>query len=142
MTGNVLFTEPAAAPESTSPIFYRLQRNSGQNGKLQRTAGSSPDSAALASTNKCSVCLIGQLCDYVGLFPSCLTGVNPVLCDAGVEFGARMITIDGKQVKLQIWDTVSEGEGRGLVMENMGVSSIDLQEYRGRPPPTMDYCQL
>lgn len=25
----------------------------------------------------------------------------------GVEFGARMITIDNKQIKLQIWDTVS-----------------------------------
>jgi len=25
----------------------------------------------------------------------------------GVEFGARMISIDGKQIKLQIWDTVS-----------------------------------
>ena len=25
----------------------------------------------------------------------------------GVEFGARMVTIDGKQMKLQIWDTVS-----------------------------------
>lgn len=24
----------------------------------------------------------------------------------GVEFGARMITIDGKPLKLQIWDTV------------------------------------
>jgi hypothetical protein len=24
----------------------------------------------------------------------------------GVEFGARMVNIDGKQVKLQIWDTV------------------------------------
>lgn len=24
----------------------------------------------------------------------------------GVEFGARMISIDGKQIKLQIWDTV------------------------------------
>lgn len=24
----------------------------------------------------------------------------------GVEFGARMVTIDGKQIKLQIWDTV------------------------------------
>ena len=30
----------------------------------------------------------------------------------GVEFGARMINIEGKQIKLQIWDTVSEG---GLV---------------------------
>ena len=26
---------------------------------------------------------------------------------SGVEFGARMINIDGKQIKLQIWDTVS-----------------------------------
>ena len=26
---------------------------------------------------------------------------------SGVEFGARMITIDGKQIKLQIWDTVN-----------------------------------
>ena len=25
----------------------------------------------------------------------------------GVEFGARMITIDSKPIKLQIWDTVS-----------------------------------
>lgn len=24
----------------------------------------------------------------------------------GVEFGARMVNIDGKQMKLQIWDTV------------------------------------
>jgi GTPase SAR1 family protein len=27
----------------------------------------------------------------------------------GVEFGARMISIDGKQIKLQIWDTVRLG---------------------------------
>lgn len=26
---------------------------------------------------------------------------------SGVEFGARMISIDGQQIKLQIWDTVS-----------------------------------
>ena len=26
----------------------------------------------------------------------------------GVEFGARMITIDGKQIKLQIWDTCGQ----------------------------------
>ncbi len=29
------------------------------------------------------------------------------MIELGVEFGARMITIDGKQIKLQIWDTVS-----------------------------------
>jgi hypothetical protein len=28
------------------------------------------------------------------------------IIEIGVEFGARMITIDGKQIKLQIWDTV------------------------------------
>ena len=28
----------------------------------------------------------------------------------GVEFGARMVNIDGKQIKLQIWDTVREGK--------------------------------
>jgi small GTP-binding protein len=26
----------------------------------------------------------------------------------GVEFGARMVTIDEKSIKLQIWDTVSQ----------------------------------
>lgn len=26
----------------------------------------------------------------------------------GVEFGARMVTIDGRPIKLQIWDTVSK----------------------------------
>ena len=25
----------------------------------------------------------------------------------GVEFGARMVSIDGKNIKLQIWDTVN-----------------------------------
>jgi len=29
-------------------------------------------------------------------------------CHPGVEFGARMINIEGKQIKLQIWDTVSK----------------------------------
>ncbi len=33
----------------------------------------------------------------------------------GVEFGARMINIDGKQIKLQIWDTVRQ-DRRGLVV--------------------------
>ena len=26
----------------------------------------------------------------------------------GVEFGARMIQLEGKNIKLQIWDTVSD----------------------------------
>ena len=33
--------------------------------------------------------------------------IATLLCCLGVEFGARMITIDSKQIKLQIWDTVS-----------------------------------
>lgn len=32
----------------------------------------------------------------------------------GVEFGARMINIDNRQMKLQIWDTVSRSVGRSL----------------------------
>ncbi|XP_059749930.1 ras-related protein Rab-2A-like [Balaenoptera ricei] len=32
----------------------------------------------------------------------------------GVEFGARMITIDGKQIKLQIWDTAGQGSFRSI----------------------------
>ena len=35
----------------------------------------------------------------------CDVDLCPLL--SGVEFGARMINIDGKQIKLQIWDTVS-----------------------------------
>lgn len=32
----------------------------------------------------------------------------------GVEFGARMITIDNKQVKLQIWDTAGQESFRSI----------------------------
>jgi len=32
----------------------------------------------------------------------------------GVEFGARMITVDGKQVKLQIWDTAGQESFRSI----------------------------
>lgn len=35
-----------------------------------------------------------------------VSNFNYFLFLPGVEFGARMITIDGKQIKLQIWDTV------------------------------------
>ena len=38
----------------------------------------------------------------------CVTFVCFHHMPSGVEFGARMINIDGKQVKLQIWDTVSK----------------------------------
>lgn len=32
----------------------------------------------------------------------------------GVEFGARMITLDGKQIKLQIWDTAGQESFRSI----------------------------
>ena len=32
----------------------------------------------------------------------------------GVEFGARMITIDGRQIKLQIWDTAGQESFRSI----------------------------
>ena len=32
----------------------------------------------------------------------------------GVEFGARMITLDGKQIKLEIWDTAGQESFRSI----------------------------
>ena len=46
-------------------------------------------------------CICKQVCNF-WLYASFIF--------TGVEFGARMITIDGKQIKLQIWDTVSIAE--------------------------------
>ncbi len=42
----------------------------------------------------------------------------------GVEFGARMINIDGKQIKLQIWDTV-----RRLFRPVSATSQLQVQCY-------------
>ena len=44
----------------------------------------------------------------------------------GVEFGARMINIDGKQIKLQIWDTVSCVDLSHLAIHTVCTSSIKL----------------
>ena len=41
----------------------------------------------------------------------------------GVEFGARMINIEGKQIKLQIWDTVST-ENKDII-ENWLYTDVD-----------------
>ena len=58
-----------------------------------------------------------MICNYcwIGVGKSCLLlqftdkRFQPVHdLTIGVEFGARMINIDNKQVKLQIWDTVSD----------------------------------
>uniref|UniRef100_A0ABI7WBR9 RAB2A, member RAS oncogene family n=1 Tax=Felis catus TaxID=9685 RepID=A0ABI7WBR9_FELCA len=50
---------------------------------------------------------------------SCLENCNSGSCTSGfppggVEFGARMITIDGKQIKLQIWDTAGQESFRSI----------------------------
>ncbi|XP_036699173.1 ras-related protein Rab-2A-like isoform X2 [Balaenoptera musculus] len=37
-----------------------------------------------------------------------------IIGDTGVEFGARMITMDGKQIKLQIWDTAGQESFRSI----------------------------
>jgi GTPase SAR1 family protein len=60
-------------------------------------------------------------CETHLLFVLCVYAVSNTPCDCcgrplravhdltiGVEFGARMITIDGKQIKLQIWDTAGQ----------------------------------
>lgn len=42
----------------------------------------------------------------------------------GVEFGARMITIDGKQIKLQIWDTAGQEAFRLLIFDIICVKKV------------------
>ncbi|XP_030401606.1 ras-related protein Rab-2B isoform X2 [Gopherus evgoodei] len=37
-----------------------------------------------------------------------------IIGDTGVEFGARMINIDSKQIKLQIWDTAGQESFRSI----------------------------
>ncbi|XP_026477990.1 ras-related protein Rab-2-like [Ctenocephalides felis] len=39
----------------------------------------------------------------------------------GVEFGARMITIDGKQIKLQIWDTAGQEAFRDTQKDRVSI---------------------
>ena len=59
------------------------------------------------------ICIMGDVVCFVGVGKSCLLlqftdkRFQPVHdLTIGVEFGARMITIDNKPIKLQIWDTV------------------------------------
>ena len=47
----------------------------------------------------------------------------------GVEFGARMINIEGKQIKLQIWDTV--GTKNKVIIENLLNTEVN---YKPAPP--------
>jgi Ras-related protein Rab-2A len=45
-------------------------------------------------------------------FPICVQPVHDLTI--GVEFGARMINIDSKQIKLQIWDTAGQESFRSI----------------------------
>ena len=54
----------------------------------------------------------------------------------GVEFGARMINIEGKQIKLQIWDTAGQERFRAVTRSYyrgaagaLMVSEINIQLY-------------
>ena len=40
----------------------------------------------------------------------------------GVEFGARMISIDNKQIKLQIWDTVGGISPRAKPLQGIPIA--------------------
>jgi GTPase SAR1 family protein len=46
----------------------------------------------------------------------------------GVEFGARMINIDSKQIKLQIWDTVIE-DTQDILLGVFAVARADAMLY-------------
>lgn len=48
----------------------------------------------------------------------------------GVEFGARMVNIDGKQIKLQIWDTV-RGNKNTLVLNITLKADAGAKGYDG-----------
>ncbi|CAG2110773.1 unnamed protein product, partial [Medioppia subpectinata] len=48
----------------------------------------------------------------------------------GVEFGARMITIDGKQIKLQIWDTAGQEAFRSITRSSGEVFKAKHRQTR------------
>merc|ERR1711988_669592 len=51
----------------------------------------------------------------------------------GVEFGARMITIDKKQIKLQIWDTVHPETG---IFIHYSICRVVFRQDRSRSGPS------
>ncbi len=62
-------------------------------------------------------CMYSMYCVHLELFCVLYTVqyINMVaFCLSGVEFGARMINIDGKQIKLQIWDTAGQESFRSI----------------------------
>ena len=58
----------------------------------------------------------------------------------GVEFGARMITIDNRQIKLQIWDTAGQESFRSITRSYYRGAAGALLVYditRCAPPPAL-----
>ena len=57
----------------------------------------------------------------------------------GVEFGSRMVTIDDKQIKLQIWDTAGQESFRSITRSYYRGAAgallvYDIIDARHRPP--------
>jgi len=57
----------------------------------------------------------------------------------GVEFGSRTITIDGKQVKLQIWDTAGQEKFRSITRSYYRGTSGALLAYDITRRETFDH---
>eukprot|EP01040_Poterioochromonas_malhamensis_P012134 gene12134-13267_t len=45
----------------------------------------------------------------------------------GVEFGARLITIDNNQIKLQIWDTAGQESFRSITRKTSAKSAANVE---------------
>ncbi|VFV20898.1 ras-related protein rab-2b isoform 1 [Lynx pardinus] len=50
---------------------------------------------------------VGKSCLLLQFTDKRFQPVHDLTILKGVEFGARMVNIDGKQIKLQIWDTIA-----------------------------------
>lgn len=84
----------------------------GDTGMPCRQQQTSPSSAICSPHHPCD-CLtpagVGKSCLLLQFTDKRFQPVHDLTI--GVEFGARMINIDSKQIKLQIWDTVSRQGG-------------------------------
>ena len=67
-----------------------------------------PCARFLISSSFCRYCFagVGKSCLLLQFTDKRFQPVHDLTI--GVEFGARMINIEGKQIKLQIWDTVGQ----------------------------------
>ena len=59
----------------------------------------------------------------------------------GVEFGARMINIEGKQIKLQIWDTVKLFPPFSLLLLPLP-GRLPAAALAGSAAGTLQLCQV